>query len=190
MTRKQSKLWIVTEIQSILIFLVKNIHAALSIGSYRLLIESIMNDISQLALFVMDKTDYGINFKQIVFERAQITSYKWLHETFLNQFLALATKTQQISLIAALKKLLSLYHYLSDKKPSFDQAIRQRDFMELLQKLKNDDINDNVQLEKHLQKTAVFRGLKNIMQLNIFKFQLNVPHRSTRYYDIRTVINT
>ncbi len=68
----------------------------------------------------MDNTNYGIDFKQILFEQAKIAPYRWLHKAFLNQFQALSTATQQNTLIDLLKKLLNLYDCFSDKEPSFD----------------------------------------------------------------------
>ncbi len=141
----------------------------------RQLIRSIANDISQFTFFAQDKTDYGIDIKQI-------ESHKWFHDIILPR---MASAKEQKSLMIFLKKLLNIYDYFSDKEPSLDQTVRQQDFMELLQKLNNGDITDFAQLEKHLLDTSASRRFKNIVEFNIFNFQLRIPHLSTRYYDIR-----
>ncbi len=102
-----------------------SIFVGLSINSYRSIVESIVNDLSQLALYAHDNTDFGINFKQILFKRAQIASYPWLHEVFLNEFPRIVSTTQQMSLIYSLRKLLNLYDYVNNKERSSAQTIAQ-----------------------------------------------------------------
>ncbi len=144
-----------------------------------------MNDLSQLALFAMDHTNYGINFKQILFDTARITPYGWLHELFLNQVLTLSTRTQQYSFMGSLKKLLNIYDLLSYELRSAYQIIEAQDFVGLLQKLNNGEINDDVQLEEYFQKIEISRDGESISQLLVLKLKLEIPELSSEYYSKR-----
>ena len=149
------------------------------------LIQSILNDISQLALIALDSTDYGFNFKQILFQQAQILSYPWIHEIFLNELQKLATAKEQKSLINSLKKLLYLYDYLNDLEPSPDLTSRQQDFVELLLKLQNDEINDFTQLKEYFLNTIVSRSYPRLAQYNNSNLQLNIFAKLSTSYEIR-----
>ncbi len=80
--------------------------------------------------------------------------------------------------------LLDIYDYFNDKTPSPDLQTRQRDCIELLERLKSVEINSADTLSYHLQKSAASPSLKNVVEFTLFSLTINMHHISTRYYDL------
>ncbi len=154
----------------------------------RELIQSILNDISQLAIFASDNTDYGINFKKILIQKLQIEPYPWIHETIFNELPKITTAKEQKYLINSLTNILYLYDCLNKSESSPDIISRQQDFVELLQKLQNDEIKDFAELKEHFRNIAVSCSSFNIAKLNNSILQLNIFEKLNASCDIRQTL--
>ncbi len=152
------------------------------------LIKSILSDLSQLVSFALETTDYGINFKEILFKRAQIAPYEWLHNAFLSQLSNCATAVQQEHLIFVLKTLMKIYASLSAQESAAYQILTKEGFVSCLHQLNSGDITNienfsepGISIKQYEQETLnarkiaagiVLEGLKNATEEHGFAFTL------------------
>lgn len=108
----------------------------------------------------------------------------------MQRLIDIAKQAQSNDDIAAMLKLLQIYHYLiqhheKDGVVSHDQTVRVKDFAELLVLLSHDDNLKTMQeLESHLTATNIRYGFQaRTVGLGFFSF--NIPHYSQVYYATR-----
>ncbi len=82
---------------------------------------------------------------------------------------------------------LSSYLQLSAAS-SLDFQTIQKDFIELSETLKSGKIDSIDKLSSYLKQSTSSRSIMNIVQFTLFSRVINVPHISTRYYDLKQML--